>query len=38
VREASLFVVIYYDRDGNLLRKEIYEDPAEYDRIYCSDH
>lgn len=38
VREASLFVVIYYDRMGNILRKEIYEDPASYDRIYCPDN
>jgi hypothetical protein len=37
VREASLFIVIYYDADGALLRKEIYDDPAEYDRIYCPD-
>ncbi len=38
VKEASLFVVIYYDRYGNIMRKEIYEEPAEYDRIYCSDN
>ena len=34
VEEASVFVVIYYDADGHLLRKEIY-DPEEYDNIYC---
>lgn len=34
VEEASLFVVIYYDAQGNFLRKEIY-DPEEYDKIYC---
>lgn len=34
VEEASVFVVIYYDAEGNLLRKEIY-DNDEYDRIYC---
>lgn len=38
IREASLFVVIYYDRHGQLLRKEIYEDAAGYDKIYCSDN
>lgn len=38
IREASLFIVIYYDRDGNMLRKEIYDDATEYDRIYCSDN
>ena len=38
IREASLFVVIYYDRHGEMLRKEIYEDAAEYDKLYCSDN
>lgn len=38
VREAALFVVIYYDHAGTIVRKEIYEEPAEYDRIYCSDN
>lgn len=38
IREASLFVVIYYDRHGQMLRKEIYEDAAGYDKIYCSDN
>ena len=37
IREASLFIVIYYDRAGNMLRKEIYDEAADYDRIYCSD-
>lgn len=36
VREALLFVVIYYDDKGNFLRREVYE-PEEYERIYCSD-
>ena len=37
VPEASLHVVIYYDATGNMLRKEIYDDAREFDRIYCSD-
>ena len=37
IPEASLYVVIYYDREGNLLRKEIYDDAGDYDKIYCSD-
>lgn len=38
IREASLFIVIYYDEEGNMLRKEIYDDAVEYDRIYCPDN
>lgn len=38
IREASLFIVIYYDEAGNMLRKEIYDEAADYDKIYCSDH
>jgi hypothetical protein len=38
IREASLFVVIYYDEAGNMLRKEIYDEAADYDKIYCSDN
>lgn len=38
VREASLYIVIYYDGAGNMLRKEIYDDSADYDKIYCSDN
>ena len=37
IPEASLYVVIYYDRSGKMLRKEIYDDAGDYDRIYCSD-
>ncbi len=36
VREASLFVVIYYDHQGKLIRREVYEQD-EYDKIYCND-
>jgi hypothetical protein len=35
VEEASLFVVIYYDASGKMLRREVYEDD-DYDRIYCA--
>ncbi|MGC3944907.1 MAG: hypothetical protein QM762_10390 [Chryseolinea sp.] len=37
VPEASLYVVIYYDRDGKFLRKESYN-PEEYERIYCPNN
>lgn len=36
IPEASLYVVIYYNREGNMLRKEIYDDAGDYDKIYCS--
>ncbi len=38
IEEASLYIVIYYDRNGKMLRKEVYDDAADYDRIYCSDN
>ncbi len=34
LEEASVFVVIYHDNDGQILRKEMY-DQEEYDKIYC---
>jgi hypothetical protein len=37
VEEASIFVVIYYNSEGKLLRKEIY-DQDDYEKIYCADH
>lgn len=37
IPEASLYIVIYYDQNGLMLRKEIYDDAADYDKIYCSD-
>lgn len=36
VEEASLFVVIYYSHDGQLIRKEVYDQEA-YEKIYCSE-
>jgi hypothetical protein len=37
VEEASIFVVIYYDHTGRMLRKEVYEHD-DYEKIYCSDN
>lgn len=37
VEEASLFVVIYYDAKGNMLRKEVYEQD-DYEKIYCTNN
>lgn len=36
VKEADIFVVIYYDAQGELLRRQAI-DTNEYDRIYCPD-
>lgn len=36
VEEASIFVVIYYNYAGKMIRKEVYE-PAVYEEIYCND-
>lgn len=35
VEEASIFVVIYYDRNGVQLKKYVYEGD-DYEKIYCS--
>ncbi|HMV10415.1 MAG TPA: WG repeat-containing protein, partial [Cyclobacteriaceae bacterium] len=35
VEEASIFVVIYYDKEGVQLRKYVYEG-GDYEKIYCS--
>lgn len=37
VEEASLFVVIYYNKDGKQLRRQVFE-IDDYERIYCSDN
>ncbi len=34
VEEAGVHVVIYYDKDGKFLRKQVYEE-EEFERIYC---
>ena len=34
VEEASLFVVIYYDHTGKMIRREVYEQD-DYEKIYC---
>lgn len=35
VEEASIFVVIYYDKNGVLLRRQVFE-TDDYEKIYCS--
>lgn len=35
VEEASIFIVIYYDKNGVQLKKYVYEG-SDYERIYCS--
>ncbi len=37
VEEADVFIVIYYDQNGHLIRRHIYE-ADEYDRIFCRDN
>jgi hypothetical protein len=34
VEEASIFVVIYYDQHGKLLKREVYEE-EDYEKIFC---
>ncbi|MBK5278933.1 MAG: WG repeat-containing protein [Bacteroidia bacterium] len=36
VEEAEIYVVIYYDQHGKLLRRQVFESD-EYDEIYCAD-
>ena len=33
--EADFYVVIYYDATGKILRKQIFTEAEEYDKIYC---
>jgi hypothetical protein len=35
ILEADFYVVIYYDAKGRILRKQIFTEPEEYDKIYC---
>lgn len=37
VEEADLFVVLYYDSSGKMVRKEVY-DHNDYERIYCPNN
>lgn len=37
VEEASIYVVIYYDELGKLLRRQVFE-VNDYERIYCTQH
>jgi hypothetical protein len=36
IEEASIYVAIYYDKKGELLRKQVYEED-DYEKIYCAD-
>ncbi len=36
VEEAGIYVVIYYNKDGKLLRRQVFE-KDEYEEIYCED-
>ena len=33
--EADFYVIIYYDAKGKILRKQIFTEEAEYEKIYC---
>lgn len=35
ILEADFYVVIYYDAKGKILRKQIFTEAEEYDKIYC---
>ena len=37
VEEAGIFVVVYFDKHGKLVRRHAYEE-EEYERILCEDH
>jgi len=37
VEEAGIFVVVYFDKNGKLVRRQAYEED-EYERILCEDH
>ena len=37
VEEAEIYVVIYYDKNGKFLAKQVYEE-EEYEKIYCSEN
>jgi hypothetical protein len=38
IEEASLYVVIYYDKNAQLLRREVYEDSDDYEKFYCHNN
>jgi hypothetical protein len=35
ILEADFYVIIYYDAQGNILRKQVFTDEKEYAKIYC---
>ena len=36
VKEAGLYVVVYYNKNGEMVRRQIYDD-NDYDKIYCDN-
>jgi hypothetical protein len=36
VKEAQIYVVIYYDQSGKRIRKQVYEEP-DFEKIVCED-
>jgi hypothetical protein len=37
IEEAGIYIVVYFDQTGKLVRRQAYEE-EEYDRILCEDH
>lgn len=35
ILEADFYVIIYYDAKGRILRKQVFTDEKEYEKIYC---
>jgi hypothetical protein len=35
IKEADFYVVIYYNAEGKILRKQVFTEPEEYAKIYC---
>ncbi len=35
ILEADFFIIIYYDGKGKILRKQVFTDEEEYEKIYC---
>ncbi len=37
ILEADFYVIIYYNSKGKILRKQVFTDEEEYEKIYCGD-
>lgn len=37
IEEAGIYVIIYFDQNGKILRKQAFEED-EYDKIYCDEN